>query len=272
VSRRISLDGKPFWDGVKEVVGSAEEPILGIAQGRALTFVSLCGADLVVSWAYPLSGTVREIAGEAGAFFFGIPPLIARHLATLSPGDLSRVRLAVQGSDVSLNGHDTAGEFELRWRFDLSKLAAPPELGRLLAPPESLLPTGFLRFADAVHGAVARLTLIESERQIHRTRLALTLGLYNGNLSIDACEIDAGARDHYYFDPRLVMRALEFVRSERVEVGVTPISPRRAFLSLVERRAGHVTHCALLSMDFEAQRLILPASKALSGRGRTRSD
>ncbi|MBN1659938.1 MAG: hypothetical protein JXA93_16160 [Anaerolineae bacterium] len=254
-ARHISLSGKPFWDGVKDVVNRFQEPILGVVHGYTLTFVALRAASLVVSWSYPLPAGVSE------PFFFGIPPLMAGHLAKHPVSRMGDVRIGVQGVEVSLVSQDVSGEYALRWRFDLNQFPAPPELGRLLTPPRNTVPASYLQIADAIHGAVADLTMMESIGRMHRTQLAITFELVGTDVRVSACEIQAGVEGRYHFDPRLLMRAIEFMGAERIELGLTALSPSRAFLSLVERGLERVTHCALLSMGSETSRLIAPGAK-----------
>jgi len=256
-ARHVSLSGKPFWDGVKDVASRLQEPILGVVHGHTLTFVALRAASLAVSWSYPLPSGVSE------PFFFGIPTLVAGHLATHPVTGTGDVRVGAQGGEVSLVSQDVAGEYSLRWRFDMNQFPAPPELGRLLTPPKKVVSVSYLRIADAIHGAVAELAFMESRVHIHRTQLALAFDLAGGDVRTTACEVQVRVEGQYYFDPRLVMRAIEFVGSERVELGLTALSPGRGFLSIVERNAERVTHCALLSMGSETSRLIAPGSQGV---------
>lgn len=253
--RQISLDGQLLWSGVKQASASADEPILGIVHGQTLTFVVLRGGGLVLSWRFHLPEAIE------GSFIFGVPSMIADHLATCLPSERGAVRLALTGTEVSFTANDAAGSYELRWRFDLNEYPAPPEFGRLLAPPSSLLSLDYLQIADSIHQAVASLVRMETEKQIHRTKLAIVLDLSNGDLRVEGQEIQLRARGRYYFDPRLVMRALECVRGQQVWVGLTELGPRRAFFSIVDRQPDHVTHCALLSIGLDTQRLILPHTK-----------
>jgi hypothetical protein len=251
-SRQISLDGKLLWSGIKQAQAFIEEPILGIAHGQALTFVALRGGGLVFSWRLSLP----EAAD--GSFIFGLPPMITGHLVTHLGPETGAVHLALNGPDVSFTANDAAGSYELRWRFDLNEFPVPPEFGRLLMPPAGLLPADYLHIADSIHRAVARLARIEREKQIHRTKLAVLLSLSNGDLQVGAEEIKLGARGCYYFDPRLIMRALESIRGQRIWVGLTELGPQRAFFSLVDRQPDYMTHCALLSVGLDMQRLISP--------------
>jgi len=255
-ARQISLCGKPFWDGVQDVANRVHEPILGVVHGHTLTFVVLRAASLTVSWSYPLPTAVFE------PFLFGIPPLIADHLARHPATGAGDVRIGAQGAEVSLVSQDATGEYELRWRFDLNQFPAPPELGRLLTPPRGTVVASYLQVADAIHSAAAELAIMESSGRIHRTQLALSFELGGAGVRVLACEVQVGIEGQYYFDPRLIMRALEFVGADQVELGLTGLSPSRAFLSLVERGIDRITHCALLSMGLETSRLIAPAAKA----------
>lgn len=250
--RKTSLDGQVLWNGVKQAAAVSEEPILGIAHGQELTFVLLKGGGLVLSWRFPLPDVVE------GSFIFGLPPMIIGHLAThLFPGT-STVDLTLNGPEVCLAANDAAGSYELRWRFDLSTFPAPPDLSRLLVPPVTMLSLDYLQIADSIHRAVARLVSIEREKPIHRTKLAILVTMSNGDLLVEAQEIERRAQGCYYFDPRLVMRALECVRGQKIRVGLTELRPRRAFLSLVDDQPGYVTHCALLSIGLDTERLISP--------------
>jgi hypothetical protein len=181
--------------------------------------------------------------------------MIISHLLAASPQGQDAVDLTLRGNEVILNAQDAAGSYELCWRFDLRAFPAPSEMSRMLVIPSALLRLDYLRVADAVHEAVAKLVSIESQRQVHRTKLAILVGLSQGHLTVDGQEISVETADKYYFDPRLIIRALEYVRSEHVELGMTTLSPQRAFLSVVNRQPECSAHCALLSIGLETQQL-----------------
>lgn len=252
---QISLDGALFRSGIQQAAAVADEPILGIVHGQALTFVVLKGGGLVLSWRFPLP------QGVDGSFIFGVPPMISGHLVAQPTLGAGAVHLALNGPEVTLAANDAAGSYELRWRFDLNTFPAPPDLSRLLVPPEALVSAEYLQVADAIHSAVARLVRIEREGQLHRTNLAIVLALSNGDLLIEAQEITMWEQGCYYFDPRLVMRSLECIRGLQVWVGLTALGPRRAFFSLVDRQPDRLTHCALLSIGQDTQRLISPSAR-----------
>ena len=96
---------------------------------------------------------------------------------------------------------------------------------------------------------------IESQHQVHRTKLAILVGLSHGRLTVNGQEISEETVDKYYFDPRLIIRALEHVQADQVELGMTSLGPQRAFLSLVNRQPECSVHCALLSIGLETQQL-----------------
>jgi hypothetical protein len=249
---QVSLDGRVLWNGVRQASACSDDALLGIAQGQTLTLVVFRETRLVVSWRFPLSTTI------SGPVVFGIPPMIVGHLSGSVPPTTGLVRLAVSGGNVSLTSIDAVGPFELRWRFDLNKFPVPPEFGRLLMPPARFISAGYLDIADAIHGAVAKLVSMETRRQIHRTKLAILLGLFGDRLVVDGQEVRRDTPGFYYFDPRLIIRALEFMHSTKIQLGVTELGPRRAFLSLMDRQPDHTVHCALLSIGLETQRLIGP--------------
>lgn len=255
---QFSLDGQVLWRGVRQVLACTEEPILSIAHGQHLTLVVFREARLVISWHFRLSSALDE------SVVFGIPPMIASHLCKSAAPVPPLARIAVNGSEVSLSTHDADGPFELRWRFEVGQFPAPPELNRLLQPPAGMIAAGHLEVADAILGAAARLMALEVEQQLHRSKLAIVVGLPGDRLVIDGRKVCKEPPGFYHFDPRLVTRTLEFMRADRIEVGLTPLDQERAFLSLVERGSVHTLHCALLSLDPDTQRLIAPGQGLLS--------
>lgn len=257
---QFSLDGQTLWKGVRQVSACVEEPILSIANGQSLTLVVFRESRLVISWHFSLHPAVDA------SIVFGIPPLIASHLCKSAPPVSPLARMTVNGADVSLSAKDAEGPFELRWRFDVGQLPAPPELYRLLPPPATAVSADHLAIADAILGAAARLMALEVERQLHRSALAVLVGLPGGRVVIDGREVGKEPAGFYHFDPRLVTRALEFMRSDRIEVALTPLDRNRASLSLVDRQPDHTLHCALLSLGADTQRLIAPGRGILSRR------
>lgn len=248
-SRHLSVAGQIFWQGVRQASACSEEPILGIAQGDRLSFVALSGVRLVVSWRFRLPAVVD------GPFVFGIPSIITSHLTSARAEQPDPVTLALSGNEVSLTTYDEEGPYELRWRYDLRQFPAPPEMSRLLVLPPTLVRLDYLEISDAVREAVAKLGAIESEQRVHRTKLAVLLGLSHGHLLVDGHEICSETVGQYYFDPRLIVRALECVHAEQIDVGLTELGTRRAFLSIVDRHPDCTTHCALLSIGLDTQRL-----------------
>ncbi len=256
-SQRVSLDAHVLGDGVRQASARSEEPILCIAKGQSITFVAVSGLRLVASWEYCLRMRLVRPA------IFVIPPMIVSHLLAVPPPGAGQTALVLEGNQVILHSCDKLGSYQLHWRSDPRTFPAPPEMNRLLVVPPRLARLGYVDVSDAVHQAVVDLIQIESQRQIHRTRMAVMVRLVDGRLVVTGQEIEPRAGDHYYFDPRLVIRALELIRAEYVEVGVTNLGPRSAFLSIVDRQPERLVHCALLSIGLDTQRLFpLPRGRA----------
>lgn len=215
---------------------------MGIAQEKSLTLVALSGANLVVSWSLDLATPASE------QYVFLIPPMIAGHLLTALPRTADVVELVLGRGEASLLAEDEMGLYELRWRFELHRFPAPPDMGRLLALPSRRVRLDYLQVADSFHQAVARLGIIEAQQRIHRTRLAVLIGLPQGQLVVSGQEIGAQTAGKYYFDPRLLIRALECVHAGKVEVGLSDLNTQHGFLSVVDRQPDYVMHCALLSI------------------------
>jgi len=244
----ISVDGDVLWAGIRRASSRTKEPILCILKGEAMTFVAPGGLRLVVLWQFDLK---RRLSDNA---VFTIPPMIASFLATEAIRDT--IKIEVDEDMVTVVTQDQWGRYELRWRSDVLAFAAPGEFSRLLAKPSHLMEVSYLHFSDTVHEAVAKLGSMESERQIHPAKLAILMDFGGPTLRIDGQQIEVGTRNQYYFDPRLIIRALEFIKSDTVQVGLTKVAePNRAFLSILAKQDGYTLHCALLSIGVETQRL-----------------
>ena len=243
----VSVDGDVLWAGIRRVSSRTKEPILCILRDKAMTFVAPCGLRLVVLWQFDLK---RRLSDN---IIFTIPPMIASFLAT--EAIRGTIDLEVDEDVVTVVTQDQWGHYELRWRSDVSDFTAPEEFSRLLTKPSHLTRVGYLQFSDTVHEAVSKLVSME-EQQIHPTKLAILVDFGRPTLSIDGQEIEASTRHQYYFDPRLIIRALEFIKSDTVEVGLTEVTqPHRAFLSILAKQDGYTVHCGLLSIGVDTQRL-----------------
>jgi hypothetical protein len=244
----ISVDGDILWAGIRRVSSRTKEPILCIFKGQTMTFVAPGGLRLVVLWQFDLK---RRLSDNV---IFTIPPIIASFLAT--EAIRGTIKVDIDEDVVTVVTQDRWGDYELRWRSDVSAFTAPEEFNRLLTKPSHLTEVSYLHFSDTVHEAVAKLVPMESEQQIHPTKLAVLVDFGSPAFSVDGQEIEAGTRDQYYFDPRLIIRALEFIKSDTVQVGFTKVAgPNRAFLSILARQDGYTIHCALLSIGVDTQRL-----------------
>jgi hypothetical protein len=244
----ISVEGDILWAGIRRASSRTKEPILCILRGKAITLVTPGGLRLVILWQFDLK---RRLSDSA---VFTIPPMIASFLATEAIRDT--IEVEVDEDVVTVITQDKWGRYELRWRSDISAFTVPGEFSRLLAKPPDLMEVSYLHFSDTIHEAVAKLVSMESEQRIHPTKLAILVDFGRPILTVNGKEIDAGVRNQYYFDPRLIIRALEFIRSDTVQVGLTRVTePNRAFLSILAKQDGYTVHCALLSIGVNTQKL-----------------
>jgi hypothetical protein len=244
----ISVEGDILWVGIRRASSRTKEPVLCVLRGKVMTFVAPAGLRLVVLWQFDLK---RRLSDNV---VFTIPPMIASFLATEAIRDT--IKIDIDEDTITVVTQDRWGRYELRWRSDVSAFTAPEEFSRLLDKPPHLMAVSYLQLSDTVHEAVAKLVAMESEGPIHPTKLAVLIDFGSPTLSVDGQEIEAGMRNRYYFDPRLIIRALEFVKSDTVQVGLTKVTEHnRAFLSILSKQDGYTVHCALLSIGVDTQRL-----------------
>jgi len=151
---------------------------------------------------------------------------------------------------------DHLGSHEIRWKSDLASFPAPPEFSELLKVPDVLIDVPYLRISDAIHQAVAKLVRLESDEQVSQSKLAILIDLDFGRLSVNGQEIVVGKSRQYYFDPRLVIRALEVIKDRTIRVGISPIQDvPRAYLSFLAEQEGWTVQCSLLSIGTDTQKL-----------------
>jgi hypothetical protein len=247
----LYVDGEVLWAGVRKASSRSEEPILCLIKPGTIRFVALSGLRLVVSW----EAKLRRPA--PGNLAFTIPPTVADLLSSEVIRSQAGVSVTLGGDgDVTLRLTDHLGSYEIRWQSDLASFPAPSEFSKLVKMPQALIDVPYLKISDAAHQAVAKLARMESESQIDRTKLAILVTLDLGRLTVNGQEIVGTGSSQYYFDPRLVIRALEVVRERIISVGITPLAgERRAYISLLAKQEGWTVHCSLLSIGMDTQKL-----------------
>jgi hypothetical protein len=250
VQERLLVDGELLCKGVQQATSRSEEPILCLIKADTMRFVAVSGLRLVITWETRLP----EPAPRNLAFL--IPPVVAQLLSCDAVCSQVGIELATGESEVVARLTDHLGSYEIRWRSDLSMFPAPEAFGQIIAVPESLIEVPYLRFSDATHHAVAKLVRMEADEQISPTKLAILIDLDFGGLRIDGEEIVFTESRQYYYDPRLVIRALEFMKERNLHVGITPLPGEvRAYLSMLTRDDEWTVHCSLLSIGKDTQKL-----------------
>jgi hypothetical protein len=247
---RLYISGEVLCQGVRLATSRSEEPILCVIKQESVKFVAVSGLRLIISWGRePIQPPSRSLA-------IVLPPLIADLLANDAICSQVGIEFAVQGASAICRLTDHLGSYELRWSSDLNAFPAPEMFGQILQVPESLIDVPYIRFSDAVHEAVAKLVRMEANEQINPSKLAILMDMDFGRLRVDGEEIVTAESRQYYFDPRLVIRAMEFLKDRNLRVGITPLSGgQRAYLSLLSHEDEWTVHCSLLSIGLDTQKL-----------------
>lgn len=248
--KRLYLDGKVLCKGVQQAISRSEEPILCLIRPGTVKFVAVSGLRLVISWETAL----RQPA--PGNLAFVIPPMVAELLSCDVVCSQVAVEFLLQGNEVIARLTDHLGTYEMRWASDVGSFPAPDAFGQLVKIPDSLMEVSHLRFSDVTHQAIANLVRMEADEQVSPTKLAILIDFDLGRLSVEGTEIVSGESRRFYFDPRLVIRALEFQKEKMLQVGITPLpGGGRGCLSLLSERDEWRIHCALLSIGTDTQKL-----------------
>jgi hypothetical protein len=244
------IDGKILCTGVRQAASRSEEPVLCVIKSDTIAFATVSGLRLIVSWKTQL----RRLAPNN--LVFVIPPLVAELLSSDAVCSQVGVEFITQGTDAIARLADPMGKYDIRWKSDIAAFPAPDSFGQLIKEPNVLVDVPHIKFSDVTHQAVAKLAQMEASEQISPSKLAILIDLDFGRLSVEGEEIITTDRHQYYFDPRLVIRALEFLKEKTLRVGITPLAGERlGFLSLVSKQGGWTIHCALLSIGMDTQKL-----------------
>jgi len=248
--KQVHVDGRLLCTGVQKAASRSQESILCLIKEDKITLVAVSGLRLVVSW----ESTLREPASTNLAFL--IPPLIAQVLSCEAICSQIGVEVSLRGQSAMVRLVDDMGSYEFRWKSDFASFRGPEAFAHLIQAPRKLVSVPHLRFSDAAHQAVAKLGYMHADKQISPTKLAILIDLDFGRLVVDGKEIVPTRSHRYYFDPRLVIRALEFLREDTLRVGIAPLpAGERGYLSLLSKDGDWVVHCALLSIGRDTQQL-----------------
>jgi hypothetical protein len=248
--KSVRIDGQVLSAGIRQAIARSEDPLICFIKPDTIRLVAVSGLRMVLSWETQLQSPA------SGNQVFLVPPVIADLLMSESIRSQPGVEIARRGKDVSLRLIDHLGSYDIRWKSDLAAFPAPPEFSELLKVPDVLIDVPYLRISDAIHQAVAKLVRLESDEQVSQTKLAILIDLDFGRLSINGEEIVVGKSRQYYFDPRLVIRALEMIKDRSIRVGVSPlVEVPRAYLSFLAEQDGWSVQCSLLSIGTDTQKL-----------------
>jgi hypothetical protein len=256
--KHLRSDGEMICKGIRKAASRTKDPILCLIKADKITIVAVSGLRLVVSW------DTRLRNPAPGNLAFVVPPLVAELLSCEAIYAQVGVEFMTQGQNLIVKLTDHLGSYELQWKSDFASFRGPEAFAQLIQAPRTLVNVPHLRFSDAAHQAVAKLGYMHADRQIPPNKLAILIDLNFGRLLVDGEEIVTTESRRYHFDPRLVIRALEFMKEDTLRVGISPLPgpERRGYLSLLSKDGDWTVHCALLSIGLDTQRLYpLPAER-----------
>jgi hypothetical protein len=244
----IQVDGQVLRQSLSWALSHASKPILCIYKGPFFKLAFMGGIRLAVSC------QTRRPTGEQGEAFFVIPSMTAQTLMEESfDTSPSFWQVHVENKQVTVTRPQLP---DVSWESDVTTLGAPPQFGEMVVPPRGLLPVDYLAFADAVHHSIAKLVEKDASEAVHRNRLAVLINLQRGNLVVNGTEITRSRTTRFYFDPRLIVRSLEYLNERRVSIGIKPLGlENRGILYLVGHEKTWTICCGLLSISLDTQKL-----------------
>jgi hypothetical protein len=252
----IELEPRIMRFGLKQIMARSGDTVLCVIGPVSLRLISISSLRMMTSWEHPLTGPISPR-------FFVIPRIGSHVLSSMVGQELTRLTLNTAGAQTILGMDDGRGQYELRWKADLRQFMVPPEFAHMFAVPRSMVTTDYIALSDTAHQAVADLMNLYGAHGVPKEKLAILVDYAASHLTLDGRTIIHGTRGAYYFDPRLIIRALETIKSKQVQIGITPLrGVQRAVLTLLASQEGWRVQCALLSIGLETQKLYpLPSER-----------
>jgi hypothetical protein len=258
----LELDPRIVRAGLRRAMTRSGDTLLCVVNPSSLRCIGISGLRMMISWEHP-------IQGPKTSRFFVFPRLAVQVLTSMVGQELTALALANIGTQTVAQMQDQRGRYELRWPADLRQFMVPPEFTQMLTPPPSMIPTTYLALSDAAHQAVADLLNLQATQGVPADKLAILVDFAASHLTLDGRTIVHGARGTFYFDPRLIIRALELFRSNELQVGIQPLPVgHRAVLTVLAEQEGWRAHCAILSIGMETQKLYPLPSERLAAAAR----
>jgi hypothetical protein len=246
----VELDPQVVRTGLRRVLIRGLEPVMLIARQESQKYMALSGGRLLIAWQ-------REFSGPTVPQYYLLPPLVVNFLSSDLARTLKRLTFSsTRNGLTALLLEDEHSQYELRWRADPQSFPTPGEFPFLIAPPRNLIDVSYLDVNDAAHRAVAKLLSLESLEATPRNKLAILVDFTPSRLSIEGQTVEMGVKGRFYFDPRLIIRALDSIHANSVRVGLTRLPKvNRAVLAFLADEGGWRVHCALLSIGQDTGRL-----------------
>ena len=257
-SSPVEIDSKVMRTGLRRAMTRNRDTLLCMLGPASIRFIGVGGLRMMVSWEHTLTGPTSPQ-------YYVFPALVTHLLTSPATEDLRHLTLSMAGKDVSLGMINDYNQYQLRWRADLRQFMTPPEFAQMLAVPKGMLTLSYLSLSDAAHQAVANLVNMQSMQNVPSEKLAILIDFSSSHLTLNGRTIIHGASGACYFDPRLIIRALEINKANTLRVGMTPLPVgRRAVLTILAEQDNWRVQCAVLSIGAETQRLYPLPSEQLT--------
>jgi len=260
----VQIEPRVMRIGLKRAMTGSRDNLLCVIGPTSVRFIGIGGLRMMVSWEHALSG-------PAQARVCVFPAFVSRLLTGALSQEITQAALSIAAQETVLEFADKDGPYALHWPADLRQFLAPPEFAHMLAVPKHMLNLSYLSLSDAAHQAIAKLVNLQAMRNLPTEKLAILVDFSIRRLVLDGRPIVPGVTGAFYFDPRLIIRALELIKSSTLHVSVAPLPvAHRAVLTILADQDNWRVHCALLSIGLDTQKLYpLPAERLSAAGGRS---
>jgi hypothetical protein len=245
----LLIDPQLMRSGLKRAMSRGGDAVLCALGQATIRFIGLSNLRMMTLWEHPFAGPKKPR-------FYVFPRFAVYLLTSMLGQELTKLTLATTDAEASMKMTDERGQYELRWDANLNQFMVPPEFTQMLAVPKAMITTTYLVLSDAAHQAVANLVTLQAAHNIPEDKLAILVDFGASHLTLDGRTIVHGISGAYYFDPRLIIRALEVVKSNVLQVGMAALpAGHRAVLTLLSDQEGWHVQCSMLSIGTDTQRL-----------------
>lgn len=237
-AKPIVLNIQAMRRGLSWAQSWSSEPVLCRIKDEKMYLVAVSQKQFLVSWAWPLPGVMES-------HFFLIPPFVISTITNPAAYSADGLAVMLKKNVAGMIINQGKQEFRLQWRWSADSFRAPKSFEKMLNPPANIVQSSYLAIADVVHLAIANLGNMNVSEEVSFDSAVIEVNLPMTEENPD--------NTRYFFDPRLVLRAVEVTRGDSIGFAMQPIEGKKAIVHFMTQREDYFIHCAILSTSVKSE-------------------